>query len=192
MNPTQIGEAGMGATAGGGILSAFGSISSGIANEKMFDYQASIARLNEQIDKQNATFASEAGEQQAFQSGLRGKQQMGQIVAAQGASGLDVNSGSAKQVQTSQGTITRLNSDVIRSNAAKTAYSYETQATLAGAQANVYQMAGANALEAGYIGAGSSVLGAASSVSSEWLKGQQTGLWGGRGGGGIDVFGGAQ
>lgn len=177
-----IGGAGMAATAGGGLLSAFGSISSGIANEGMYNYQASIAKINEQIDAQNAEYALQTGRQQNQQFGFKAGQQMGQIKTAEASSGFDVRSGSAAQVQASQRGLDRLDMEVLHSNAAKTAYNYEIQGTMEGAQASLYQKAGSNALAAGFVGAGSSLLGGAASVSSEWLQGQRVGLWGGGGG----------
>lgn len=194
---SAIGSAGMASTASGGVLSAFGAISSGVANSSMFNYQASVAKLNQQIDAQDAEFSMEAGREQNEISGLKAGQQQGQIIASQSSSGFDVRSGSAKQVQASQTMTERTDSDLIRSNAAKTAYNYEVQGTIAGAQATAYKAAAGNALTAGFIGAGSSILGASASVSSEWLQGQRVGLWGGGTGsqtygGGTDVFGGAQ
>ncbi|MDR3572259.1 MAG: hypothetical protein P4L50_00220 [Anaerolineaceae bacterium] len=175
-NSGQIAGLGAGATAGGSLLSAGGSIASGFANSSMFNYQASIARLNQQIDSQNAEFATQTGEQQALQFGLKARAQMGQIKASEASSGFDVRTGSNAQVQASQRGLNLLDADVIRSNAAKTAYNYETQGTVAGAQADLYTMAGSNALTAGFVGAGTSILGGAASVSNEWLKGQMVGL----------------
>ena len=111
-SPSQIGAAGMGATAGGSVLSAFGGLSSGFANQGMYDYQASIAKLNEQIDKQNEEFAVQQGEQQALKVGIAGRFQAGQIKVAQASSGFDVRSGSNAQVQQSQHEITRLDTDM--------------------------------------------------------------------------------
>jgi hypothetical protein len=177
-SPTQIGSLGMGATAGGSLLSAFGSLSSGISNQSMYNYQSGIAKLNQQIDLQNAEFATQQGEQQSQQFGLKAGAQMGQIKVAQASSGFDVRSGSNAQVRSSQANLNTLDMNVIRSNAAKTAYGYTEQASVAGAQAQLYSMSGANALAAGAIGFGSSILGGIGSVSSEWLKGNQVGMWG--------------
>jgi len=177
----QIGGLGLGSSFGGSLMSAGGAIASGFANERMYDYQAGIAKLNQQIDKQNAEFAVQTGEQQAFQAGLKQRAQMGQIKVAQASSGFDVRSGSAEQVRTSQAKLNLQDTDIIRSNAAKTAYNYELQGTVAGAQAGLYQMAGQNALEAGGISAAGSILGGVSSVSSEWLQGARVGLWGSTG-----------
>lgn len=176
-SPSQIGGIGLGATAGGSIMSAFGSLASGFSNSKMYDYQAGIAKLNQQIATQNAEWATDTGEQQSLISGLKTGQQIGQIKVAQASSGLDVNSGSAVQVRASQAQTGQLDTDIIRSNAAKTAYNYETQAVTAGAQASVDSMAANNSMMAGAIGMGSSILGGIGSVSSQWLQGNRVGLW---------------
>lgn len=168
--------AGIGTTLLGGLTSAFGDILGGQSQQEMYDYQAGIARLNAQIAYQNATYASNVGEIQAMQAGLQGGQQLGKIKAAQSASGLDVNTGSNKAIQVSQAQVIGQNTAAIRSNAAKTAYNYEVQGVGFEAQASLDTLAGQNARTAGVIGAFSSIVGAASSVSSEWLRGSQLGL----------------
>lgn len=177
LSPTQIGGIGMGATAGGGILSAFGSISSGIANQNMFDYQSAIANINAQIDRQNAQYAIDTGNQQNLELGLKQGQQLGQQKTALASSGFDIRSGSAAQVIASQESLNRLDQTILRSNTTKTAYNFETQASTAEQQAQMYTLAGENSFQAGLIGAGSSILGSASSVSREWLQGNQVNLW---------------
>lgn len=174
---TDIGAAGIGATIGGGLSSAIGSLMGGTAQQQYYDYQAGVARMNAAIAEQNANYAINIGEIQAQQSGLAGAQQMGRIVAGQAASGLDVNSGSNKQVQQSQLGITRTNETSIRSTAAKTAFNYQVEGAQFSAQSTADIQAGKNAETAGMIGAESSIIGAASSVSSEWLKGTQVGLF---------------
>ena len=176
-SPTTIGEVGLGSTAAGSALSAFGAYDTGTANSRMYGYQAQVAQINSKIALQNADYARMQGEQQAVIAGRRGAQQLGGIRAAEGASGLDVNSGSAKDVQTSQKGTTALDLTQIRSNAAKVAYDYDVQSTQDISQAGLYDMASSNAKTAGEIGALSSIVGGAGSVSSKWLQGQQEGLW---------------
>jgi hypothetical protein len=96
---------------------------------------------------------------------------MGLIKATQGSSGTDVNSGSATQVQASQRTVAGIDNAQIRSNAARTAYNYSTQAT-------AYDNAAENVKSSEGINLASSILGTTASVSSKWLQGQQMGLWG--------------
>lgn len=174
----SLGTAGLGATAGGGILSAFGNISSGFAQSSMFNYNASIARLNQQIDSQNAEFAVQTGEQNAAQSGLKTGQTIGQTKIAQASAGFDVRSGSNLQVRQSEHQLGEIDQGIIRSNAAKTAYGWEEQGAVAGAQASVDTFAAKNSVTAGLLGGASSILQGGGSVASQWLSGNRVGLWG--------------
>lgn len=178
MTPQSVGTIGLGATALGGVTSAFGSIATGKSQKAMYDYQSQVAQLNSQIAKQNAEYALGEGSAQAQKFGIKAAAQGGQIRASQASAGIDVGSGSAAKVQESQKMLAHMDMDTIRSNAAKTAYNYETQSSQFESQANIYQMAGENASKAGMINAASSIVGTIGSVSSKWLQGQSLGLWG--------------
>lgn len=180
-SPTAVGSVGLGATAAGSALSAYGAYEGGQSQSRMYGYQAQVAQINSNIALQNADYARMQGEQQSVIEGRKGAQQLGGIRAAEGASGLNVNSGSAAQVQASQKGTTALDLNQIRSNAAKTAYDFDVQSTEDINQAGLYTAASANAKTAGDISALSSIVGGAGSVSSKWLAGQQQGLWGGAG-----------
>ena len=177
-DPATLGMIGIGSSLGGGLLSAFGAKRSGEAQQQMYNYQAQVAQINAQIDKQNAEYALNQGEQQAQQFGLHAAQQRGQIIANQGASGVAIGSGSAAEVVRSQDLLTRMDLTQIRSNAAKTAYDFNVKATMDLNQATLDTMAGINARTAGDINAASSILGTAGSVSSKWLQGKQMGMFG--------------
>lgn len=172
-----LGTIGAGASAGGGIMSAIGSLISGDASKKMYEYQAGIAKMNEKIALQDADYARSIGETEAQTSGMKTRFTLGKIVSAQSGSGLDVNSGSNRAVQESEQEIGTHDQSVIRSAAAKRAYGYETEAAQASAQGEVYKMSGQNAQTAGQIGAASSILGTASSVSSKWLDAKRVGMF---------------
>jgi hypothetical protein len=178
MTPGNVSSAGVGLSAAGGVVGAIGSIFGGQSQQKMFNYQAALAQQNAQIAKQNADYAIQQGEQQAQSYGMQAAQRQGQIKVAQAASGLDINSGSAARVQAGQKLVTSMDLDQIRSNAAKTAYNYDVQANTFENQSSLDVMAGSNAAAAGEIGATSTLLGSASSVSTKWLQGQQAGLFG--------------
>jgi hypothetical protein len=180
MNPQQVGSTSLGLTGAGAGLQAFGSLSSGMANSSMYSYQAAIARLNADADTRNAHYSTAVGENQNEAEGLKQRQQMGKIITAQASSGFDMNSGSAVAVRESQQGLDRLSQQTIRQNAARTAYNYETQAAGATAQAQAYDNASSNSMTAGIMGFGSSIIGGAASVSSQWLQGQRAGLWGGK------------
>lgn len=180
-SPTTLGTIAVGGSALGGLTSALGGIAGGQAQSQMYNYQAAVARINAQVAQQNSELAFQTGEAEAQKYGISSGQQRGQIVAAQASSGLDVNSGSAKQTVQSQQYLSSIDQAQIRSTAAKTAYNYTVQATQDINQATLDKSAGANALTAGYINAGSSILSGAGSVAAKWLQGSQMGLWGGAG-----------
>ena len=187
-SPTAVGGIGLGASVAGSVIGAYGAEEQGQAQSGMFGYQAQVAKINSQIDLQNADYARMAGEQRAVTEGRKGAQVLGAIRANQGASNLDVNRGSDAQVQASQKSTTNLDLTQIRSNAAKTAYDFDVKSVEDTNQATLYSTASTNAKTAGDIGALSSIVGGAGSVSAKWLQGQQQGLWGNPGGGGNQPF----
>lgn len=172
-----FGTVGLGATVAGGLLSAFGASKQGSAQQSMYNYRAQVSRINAQINRQNAEWARTKGEAEATQYGMKAAQQRGAIKAAQGASGIDVNSGSAKEVQQSQEKIKSMDLATIRENAAKIAYDYESKAVMDENQAGLDTMAGNYAKEAGNLKSLESIIGTVSTVSSKWQQGKSIGLW---------------
>lgn len=177
MSSAAFGTVGLGATLAGGLLSAFGNSKQGEAQESMYNYRAQVARINADIDRQNAAWSRDKGEMEATQYGMKAAQQRGAIRATQAASGLDVNSGSAREVQQSQEKIKTMDLATIRSNAAKVAYDYDTKAVMDENQAGLDVMAGNYAKQAGDIKALGSLIGTVSTVSSKWQQGNSIGLW---------------
>jgi hypothetical protein len=104
--------------------------------------------------------------------------QLSSIKATQGASGLDVNRGSAVEVRASEANIGEENQAITRSNAARTAYGFEVQSVQDQAQSQIDIMQGKQAKIAGEIGAGSSLLGGATSVASKWIQAKYQGISG--------------
>ena len=155
---------GMAASGAQGILGAIGSVMGADAKSQAYKYQSSMAWYNAAIAKQNQKYAFDVGEQQAERQGIAGAAQAGQIKAAQGASGVDVNTGSAKQVQDSQHLVSQMDLNTIREKAAKTAYDFSVRAVNYENQAKGYDIAAKNAQTEGKIGMVSSLIGAAGSV----------------------------
>jgi hypothetical protein len=195
MDPVSIGvmtAVSMAASAGGAFMSAKGAATqsqgaqqSALAQAGMYNYQAGVAKVNAQIARQNADYETNVGEVQAQQSGMKTRAQLGEIKAGQGASGLDVNSGSAVAVRESAQELGTYDASVIRSNAAKRAYGYEVEATQNESQAALFGMSAANATsaagiakETGGINVATSLLTGASSVSSKWMQAGQSGMFG--------------
>jgi hypothetical protein len=176
MDPSSIATIGIGSTLAGGIMQGVGQKQSAEAQSKMYAYQAQVAKINSDIDKQNADYAINQGEQQAVIAGMKGAQQLGQIKVTQAASGFDVNTGSNKDVQDSQRLVTGMNLDQIRANASKVAFDYSTKSVMDLNQANLDTMASADASKAGDIALASSLVSTAGSVSSKWLQANQQGI----------------
>lgn len=177
--PGAVAGVGMGAQAAGSIVGAIGSIWQGQAQSQMYNYQAGIAKVNQQIEQQNANYALQVGEVAAQQSGLQTKAVVSGTKAAQGASNIDVNSGSTTAVRSSETELGQENEAIIRADAAKRAYGYSVGAFQQGAQAEIYKTSAATSITAGDIGAASSLLGGVSGVSSKWLQASQSGAFSG-------------
>lgn len=177
--PAALGAISLGASALGGATSAFGSIMGGQSQAAMYNYQAGIAQINQQIMQQSADYATAAGEVSAQESGMKTRAQIGQTIAQQGAGGLAVGGGSNARVVSSELALGQEDQALIRSNAARQAYGYEVQGVQDTAQSQLDTMAASKSQTAGLLGAAGSILGAAGSVSSKWLQASQTGIFGG-------------
>lgn len=178
-NPVVLSSIAFGGSVGSGILGYMSSKATAKANSDMYTYQAGVAKINQDIAKQNADYSLKTGENEAQKSGMASRFQIGGIKTAQGASNLDVNSGSAADVRGSQQDIAQYDESIIRSNAAKRAYGYEVEETQQKAQEGVYKMSADKSIMAGDISAATSILSASTSVASKWLQGNQVGLTGG-------------
>lgn len=157
-------------------VGAYGAIESGHASAASANYQSQVAANNAIIAQQNANLASAAGNAQASNQQIRTAAQVGAIKSAQAASGLDINSGSDLDVQSSAKMLGELDALTIRNNAARQAYGYQTQATSEQAQSGLQQAKAAGDITAGTIGGGGSILGGASSVANKWAMYQTVGV----------------
>lgn len=142
--------AAVGVTAVGAGMGAYGQIKSGKESQKMFqrnaeiaEYQAQDAEARGKIDERKMRQLTEKtiGAQRA---GLAGQ-------------GVDVNTGSALDVQADAAYLGELDALTIRTNAAKEAWGYRTQA-------QDLTQRGKNARREGEFGAFNTILGAGSSL----------------------------
>ncbi len=139
--------------AGAGVQAA-GSLQQGA-------YQGQVGRNNAIIATQNADYARAAGSEQAAISSMKGAAKGAAIKTSQAANGIDVNTGSAVDVQASQRMTDQLDAETVLNNAELQAYGYTTQATNFQAQAQQDETAG-------FYGAASGLLGSASSIGGRW------------------------
>jgi hypothetical protein len=152
----------------GAGVSAGGSILGGIAQGNAASYQAQVAKNNAIVENQKAEYATQAGEAQAAATSLKGAAAGGKVKAAQAANNIDVNTGSAVDVQASQRELSKLDTETVLNNAELQAYGYRTQAVSDTATAGLEEAEAEQAPIGGYISAGGNLLSSASSIGFKW------------------------
>jgi len=164
---TVAAVAGASLAAVGTGVSVMGQMQQASAAKAAANYQSEVAAGNQQIATQNADYAGASGEQTAAASEMKTRTQIGQIEAGEASSGVDINSPTSSALRSSQDLTGQLDAQTIRSNAARQAYGYETQATGFENTASAETATGENAQTAGEVGAGGSLL---SGVGNEGLN----------------------
>lgn len=176
MGVTAVAVAGLAVGVVGLVSSMSAQAQQAEAQANALRYQAQVAENNRQIGDQLADRATKAGEAQVSAQRLKTAAAIGGIKAHQGASGLDINSGSAVDIQSTAAEMGELDALTIRNNAAMQSYSYKLQGAGYG-QTAALSMAGAqNAQTAGNLSQFTSLAGGASSIADKWVKYQNAGL----------------
>jgi hypothetical protein len=157
----------VGGLAGAGISAAgqYGSMQAQSANA---NFQAQVAANNAKTAMQNAGMDTQAGEIAASNQGLKTRSAVGAITAQQGASGIDVNSGSAPKVRAAASELGLLDALTIRSTAAKKAYADTVAATSDTAESQLLQSESEQASAAAPISALGNFLSSASVVGGTY------------------------
>ncbi len=150
--------------------SAIGAVSQSKAASASAKYNAQVQANNATIAQNNATLAGQEGAANAAIEQQKTRANVGAIKAAQSANGVDVNSKSSLDVRSSAAQLGELNAITIRSNAARDAYRYQTAASGSTAQSELNKSEAKSDTAAGYIDAGSTILGGV-------VKGSKSGLW---------------
>lgn len=188
MDPATMGAMAIGTSVLSGITSGAGASFTSGASADAFNFKAGIAKLNADINRQNASWAINSGAIKASNYGLKAGQEIAETKVVQAASGLDVNSGSKEAVRDTQSTVAKFDQNQIRADAAHTAHGYEVKAATDTMEAELDRVGAVNAGKAGKLGILSSVIGTASSVASKWTQGNTIGMWSGSSGGPIGTF----
>lgn len=153
------------ASIGSTALGALGALQSGAASSSAAGYNAQVAANNAKLAQQNAEMAGAQGEQNVAVESAKTRAKIAATLADQGASGVDVNSGSAVDVRASEAKLGMLNSLNIRADAARKAYGYETEAATQKGQENLYKSEKKSAKIGGWLDAGGTVLGGIAKAS---------------------------
>ena len=157
------------------VTSAIGAERQAQAESGAANYNAAIAAQNQAMARQNAIAASAAGEQQAAMSQQKTRARLGGIITGEAAGNIDVMKGSAVNVQSSERALGLQDALTIKSNAAREAYGYQTQAYNFGAQSNLDKFQAESAAAGGDITAASTLLGGAASAGNEYARFLQAG-----------------
>jgi len=153
---------------GGALLSATGTLEQGQATSNAASYSATVAQNNALIAQQNAKYAEQSGAQQAMVTSLKSAARGGKIKAAQAANNIDVNSGSAVDVQAGERQAGQLDTETVLNNAELQAYGYRSQATSFEAEAGLKQEEAEQAPIGAGLGAAGNLLSSASSIGGKW------------------------
>lgn len=171
-------------------VSAVGAISQGNALSSMANYQSQVSANNATIAGQYAQQATQVGEAQSYQQGLKERQQQQAITTGIAAGGVNVNTGSAAAVRQSQREIGQLDVEQVRQRAALQAYGYRTQQTGFEAESQLQKTQAGYEKTAGWLkGIGSLISGASGFANapgaSNLLPGSGAGAIPGPGTGGL-------
>jgi hypothetical protein len=155
------------------------------AQSNAADYNAAVAKNNAEMAAQNAETTLQQGDIAQQRDYQEGAQRMGAIRAAMGANDVQLNSGSALDLQGDAARTTQQNVQATGYNSLVQAVGLRNQAIDYGSQAGLDIAQGENAQTAGNTQALSSIIGGASSVSSKWASFQQNGIGSGPQMGGV-------
>jgi len=152
----------------GAAVGAVGALASANAQSSAASYQAKIAANNAAAAGMQRASAISAGHERAAEASLAGAEQIGKMKAAQAATGVDVNTGSAVDVRGSRRMLNQLQSENALSNAQRAAWGYQLQELGFADQSDLYKAEASSARTAGYLGAASDILGAVPKLIPEF------------------------
>lgn len=175
VNPSTLGNVSLGAQAMGGAMQVAGSYYGAKSQQSAMNYEAAIAELNAAQSEKSAQQELMRGNEAVAQSTLRAGQVKSSQRAAMAANGVDLGQGSAVDILTSTDLAKEQDANTITANAVRSAWGYRTQATN---QLNQADMARSNAksISPG-MAAVTSLLGGATSLSSNYYSMKKLGVF---------------
>ena len=150
------------------FLAAIGPIISGVIGFAQASYQAKVADMNAEVAKDNANRAIARGQVNEQTQADQTRALLGEQEAVQSASGLSINSASARRIRRASAMLGRKDTLNVRQAAELEKYSYLQEAENFTAQGKMAQLGGIGSLLSGFIGAGSSLIGSSSATTSSF------------------------
>lgn len=145
---------------------AGGAVAQSIGSSVSDAYQAKVATNNAIIAKQYGKWVNQQGDIGATNEGLKTRAEIGATRAKYAGGGIDVNTGSAAQVQAAESEIGRFDALTIRSNAARQAYGEDIKAAGFEADAHLLKQKSVMDLVAGATNAAGAFIPNASFLST--------------------------
>lgn len=142
-----------------GIMSVGNSYAQGQSAKAQADFTAAQYGINKQIAGEQAKDAIAAGDIDASRANLAGKQEIAQQRVAAAATGANVNSGSAMELQADTAWQSRENAVTLKNNAWRSAWGYKIQAIDYGTQAQMAELAGSNSMNNSLLTGGMNAVG---------------------------------
>ena len=160
-------------TAIGTVVGAAGAVYSGEAQAQSAQYQAKVASNNAIIARQNATHAAQVTAVQTEDEGIKAGQQDASVRAGLAANNLDINTGSASDVENSQRRIGLLDTATVANRGAEEQYGYSSQSQNFQSQSELDKAQAGFDQEGGLLKAGGSLLSGASTLNPlfSWMQG---------------------
>ncbi len=170
--------AGAGMQYAGGQNQAAAALAQGQATSDAATYQAQVAENNKVTADQNADYAIASGSRRAADISMKGAENVAKVRNVMATNGVDVNRGSAVNVQQSAREVEKLDTETAMNNSQLQAYGYRTQATNFEAEAGLERMKASQAktgagfaAEGSELSADAGLLSSASSLGSKWATG---------------------
>ncbi len=143
----------------GAITTAGGALMSADATAKNAKYQSAVARNNAIVNSYGANQSANAARNEAQTASMQNAARLAGIKTSIAASGLDVNSGSAEDVQQSQREVGELSTENVYQKGLMQNYGYQIASQNDTAQSKLYDQEAAQAPVAGILNATGSLLG---------------------------------
>lgn len=153
-----------------GVMSVGNSVASGISQKAQDSYTASQLDINSKFALAQGASVKAQGDIEAGQEAEEGKQEAAKQRVAGAATGADVNSGSALELQSDTAWQSAQNQLMIKNNAMRQAMGYQVQANDMSEQAGMYRSAGNNAMMSSLLTGGMQALSYGVQADSAYRK----------------------
>lgn len=146
--------------AGASLFQALGTVVSGVTGFMAMQSQAAVQRMNAQIAEDNAKRTLQRSQIDQQNQDIQSRALMGQQLAQQAASGIDVGAGSAVRTQLSAKELARLDALNVRQAGELEAFDHKANAASLRAQAGITSSSGMFNLLGSFLDAGSVITSA--------------------------------